>query len=102
MYLTFNKETKIVAYKGEKKPISYSSNLELAKYSGAVPSADFLTVDNVREETETYTEISTIEKENENGEIVLEEISEEKTRACLVCDLIANFYPEEEERGTDK
>jgi hypothetical protein len=36
--------------------VSYSSNLELAEYKGEIPNNDYLTVDNLREETETWTE----------------------------------------------
>ena len=101
MYITFNKETKKVITIGEKKPIIYFGNLDFAEYKGEIPKNDYLTVTNLREETETLIEKKTIEKLdengepifNENGEIVFDEITEEKSRTYLACDLLANFYP---------
>lgn len=93
MYLTFDKETKQVAYIGEKKPVVYTSNLDAAEYKGEIPKNDYLTVTNLREETETWIEKKivtktiiekepqtikktvwgTVEIKDENGEVVIDE-----------------------------
>lgn len=56
MYILFDKETKRVIGMNNEPFVSYSSNLELAEYKGEIPNNDYLTVDNLREETETWTE----------------------------------------------
>lgn len=111
MYIVFNKDTKR-AFIVNEKPIKLGYNMELAEYYGEIPKNDYLTVTNLREETVTWIETKTIEKLdengesifNENGEIVNEEITEEKSRTYLVCDLVANFYPPktEEQLASEK
>ena len=108
MYIRFLIENNKIVYKGEAKPIveerefiDLNEKYAVAEYKGEIPKNDYLTVTNLREETETWIEKKTIEKLdengepifNENGEIVTEEITEEKSRTYLACDLVANFYP---------
>ena len=108
MYIRFLIENNKIVYKGEAKPIveerefiDLNGKCAVAEYKGEIPKNDYLTVTNLREETETWTETKTIGKLdengepifNENGEIVTEEITEEKSRTYLACNLLANFYP---------
>jgi hypothetical protein len=96
MYITFNNETKKVDYIGEKKPASYTDNLTLAEVKTLPEKYDYLTIDNVREETDTWTE--KIEDYNEEtGEVVEKEV--EKSRTYTTCDLKAcfNFKPTAEQ-----
>lgn len=95
MYILFDKETKIIEEKSNKPFKSYISikNLDIAEYKGEIPKNDYLTVANLREETETFVEKKEVEKINDSGEVTIEEIEETKTRTYLACDLVANFYP---------
>ena len=119
MYIRFLIENNKIVYKGEAKPIveerefiDLNGKCAVAEYKGEIPKNDYLTITNIREETETWTETKTIGNLdengepifNENGEIVTEEITEEKSRTYLVCDLLANFYPPktEEELAKEK
>ena len=48
---TYNKETKRVMYLGEKKPISYSDNLELAEVESIPEKYDYLMVEHIQEKS---------------------------------------------------
>ena len=58
----------------------------IAEYNGEIPKNDWLTVDNIREEIETWTE----KELNEQGQEV------EYSKTHIVCDLVAHFYPKRE------
>lgn len=95
MYILYNKNTlKVFGQPLKKEPISYSNSLLLAEFYGELPTKyDYLTVANVQEKTDTWVEKEQVEKENKQGEIVIEEIEAPKSRTYFVCDLVANFRP---------
>ena len=86
----------------------------IAEYKGEIPKGDWLTVDNVREEVETWKEKQQVEKLDENGQPIIneqgepiyEEIEVEKSKTHIVCDLVAHFYPKieltEEQKALQK
>ena len=110
MYILFDKETKRVVGISNKPFVSYTNNLQLAEYYGEIPKNDYLTVTNLREETEKWTEVKYEPKLDENGnqvygldgELEIISIPEEKTRTYLTCDLLANFYPPKTEEELAK
>lgn len=62
MYILFDKTTKVVENISANKFTKYTDNLDLAEYKGEIPKNDYLTVTNLREETETWTEKKTVPK----------------------------------------
>ena len=62
MYLTFNKINKLVSRICEEEIVSCTEGFELARYYGEIPKNDYLTVTNLREETETFIEKKTVLK----------------------------------------
>lgn len=102
MYITYNKDTKKVAYLGKKKPISYSDILELAEVDSVPQKYDYLIVDNVQEKSrvikEAYTEeVSSFNEEKGEDEIKIIE-HPQVTELYLICDLIPKFYEYTEEQ----
>ena len=65
----------------------------IAEYNGEIPKGDWLSVDNVHEEIETWTEKQVIENYDDNGNVIAQEIEVERTKTHIVCDLVAHFYP---------
>ena len=61
---------------------------DLAEYNGEIPKGDYLKVDNIHEEIETWIEKET----NEQGQ----EVEVEYSKKHIVCDLVAHFYPKRE------
>ena len=68
----------------------------IAEYNGEIPKNNWLTVDNIREELETWKENEIIESYDDNGNLVTKEVEVEKSKSHIVCDLIAHFYPKRE------
>lgn len=102
MYITYNKENKRVAYLGEKKPISYSDNLEVAEVESVPEKYDYLTVEHIQEKSrvikEEYTEKVPILNE-ETGEEETTIIKHPKiTEIYITCELIPKFYEYTEEQ----
>ena len=102
MYITYNKETKRVAYLGKKKPISYSDSLSLAEVENVPEKYDYLQVDNIQEKSrvikEAYTE-ELVTLNEKTGEETTEYVQHpEITEVYFTCDLIPNFneYTEEQ------
>ncbi len=60
----------------------------IAEYNGEIPKNDWLTVDNLRKEIETWTE----KELNELGK----EVEVEYSKEHIVCDLVPHFYPKKE------
>ena len=60
----------------------------IAEYNSEIPKGDYLKVDNVHEEVETWAE----KEVNELGK----EVEVEKSKVHIVCDLVAHFYPKRE------
>ena len=94
-YLRFDRRTKRVLRIGTepltKQPTDYYGE---AEFYGELPQKyDYLTIENLQEKTDTWTEKEQVEKENEQGEIVIEEIEVPKSRTYNTCDLVANFRP---------
>ena len=88
MYIAYDKETMRVAYIGEKKPIAFSNGLEIAEVETIPQNYDFLSVENVREETRTWVE--TVEELDElSDEVTKKEI--EHTETFNVAEVKANF-----------
>ena len=88
MYITYNKETKRVAYIGEKKPIAFGDGLELAEVANIPNDYDFLTVESVAEGERAWTE--TVEEFDELlNEVVQKEV--EHTETFNVAEVKANF-----------
>lgn len=99
-YILFAKNTKRVV-KVSKEPLKKQSTdyYGEAEFYGELPKKyDYLTVANVQEQTDTWTEKEIVETENEQGEIVTEEIEVPKSRTYFVCDLVANFRPAKTEQ----
>lgn len=96
MYITFDKETKVVSSPIlEEKPLSFTNNLMVAEVESVPNKYDYLTVTNVREKTrvvkEAYEEIV---EYDENGELLQEPIHiqhEAEIEVYYTCDLVANF-----------
>ena len=94
-YLRFDRRTKIVL-RIDKEPLKKQSTKYYgeAEFYGELPTKyDYLIIENLQEKTDTWTEKEQVEKVNEQGEIVIEEIEVPKTRTYFVCDLVANFRP---------
>ena len=88
MYITYDRETKRVSYIGEKEPLALSENLECAEVETLPEKYDFLTVENVREETRTWVE--TVEEPCElSDEVTAKEI--EHTDTFKIAEVKANF-----------
>ncbi len=60
----------------------------IAEYHGEIPKNNWLTVDNIREEIETWKE----KEPNEQGK----EVEVIYSKKHIVCDLVAHFYPKRE------
>ena len=107
-YIIYNLETskveRVYSHPLPKQNESFYKTRNIAEYRGELPSADWLSVDNIHEEIETWKEKKQVEKLDENGqplvneqgEIVYEEVEVEKTKTHIVCDLVAHFLPEEQ------
>ena len=105
MYIRFRTNNNRVIALCDNKPIVEDREFKdlngvfaVAEFYGEIPQGDYLTVVSTREETETWTEKETVEKTNEKGEIVYEEVEVEKSRTYLTCDLIPNFIQLTEEQ----
>ncbi len=83
MYILINKNTNKANHISDKKFTFYSDNLILAEVDNIPEKYDYLTAENIREETKTYTE--TLEEYDANGEIVAKEVEMSKT--YVTCDL---------------
>lgn len=68
----------------------------IAEYKGEIPKNDWLSVDNVREEIETWKEKQVIDNYDDNGNVIAEEVEVEKSKTHIICDLIPHFYPKVE------
>lgn len=99
-YIIFDNNSKKVKDIFDKEPkfVNKLPTTMVAEYEGEIPQGDYLTVVNPREETDTWIEKETVEKTNEKGEIVYEEVEVEKSRTYLTCDLVANFIQLTEEQ----
>ena len=99
-YITFNNDTKKVVYVGNEKP-SIGGNATIAEVKTLPEKYDCLTIDNVREEIDTWTE-AVEEYNEETGEVVEKEV--EKSRTYTTCDLKAcfNFKPTAEQLEQSK
>ena len=84
MYVTFNKESKRVAYVGNVKPVNYSDNLTLAEVSEVPSKYDYLLAINEREESEILKNIELIDDM---------EVEVENVRNYIKVDLLAQFKP---------
>ena len=82
MYITFNKNTKKVAYVGEKKPISYTNNLTFAETDNVPKEYDYLLAINERDEARSYTCIEVVDDK---------EVEVEKVEYVKKVDLLAQF-----------
>ena len=82
MYITFNKNTKKVSYVGEKKPISYTSNLTFAETDSVPKEYDYLLAINERDEARTYTCVELVDDK---------EVELEKVEYFKKVDLLAQF-----------
>ena len=60
----------------------------VAEYKGDLPKNDWLTVANLKEEVETWTE----KERNAQGQ----EVEVEYSKKHIVCDLVAHFHPKRE------
>ena len=60
----------------------------VAEYGGEIPQNNWLTVDNIHEEIETWTEKDV----NEQGK----EVEVQCSKTHIVCDLVPHFYPKRE------
>ena len=60
----------------------------IAEYHGEIPKNNWLSVDNIHEEIETWKE----KEINEQGK----EVEVEKPKIHIICDLVAHFYPKRE------
>lgn len=101
-YILYNLETKKVEHYDTNPLKEQNWNVYgKAQFDGELPKADWLTVDNIRLKTESWTEKEQVEKLddsgqpifNEQGEVVYEEIEVPKSRTYFICDLVANFRP---------
>lgn len=103
MYIRFRTNNNRVIAKCKNKPINVeereftnlNGDFAIAEYNGEIPQHDYLTVTGVQEKTDTWIEKETVEKTNEKGEIVYEEVEVEKSRTYLTCELIPQFLSEE-------
>lgn len=70
----------------------------IAEYHGinGLPKGDWLSVDNVHEEVETWKEKQVIDNYDDNGNVITEEVEVERTKKHIVCDLVVHFYPKVE------
>lgn len=93
-YILYDLKTLKVVHKDTKPLKPQNMNFYgIAEYNGELPKGDWLTVDNVRKEIETWKEKQVVENYDENGNVVVEEIEVEKSKTHIVCDLVAHFYP---------
>lgn len=93
-YILYDLKTLKVVHKDTKPLKPQNMNFYgIAEYNGELPKGDWLTVDNVRKEVETWTEKQVIDNYDENGNLVAKEIEVEKSKTHIVCDLVAHFYP---------
>ena len=100
-YIAFNKTTKrVVNLSVETLPKQSTDFYGEAEFYGELPNKyDYLTITNLQEKTNTWTEKEQVEKLDEQGntifteqgEIVYEEIEVPKSRTYFTCDLVANF-----------
>lgn len=88
-YILYNLKTLKVEHKDIKPLKPQDMNVYgIAEYKGEIPKNNWLTVDNIHEEIETWTEKET----NEQGK----EVEVEKSKTHIVCDLVAHFRPKRE------
>ena len=88
-YIYVDKKTnRIIDVKN--KIVEHSDNLIICEVENLPEKYDYLTAENIREETKTWTEIQ--EDYDDNGEIVANEV--EKSKTYNTCDLKACFYPQ--------
>lgn len=94
-YIAFNRRTKRVVHLSTEPLKKQKTNFYgEAEFYGELPNKyDYLTIANLQEKTDFWTEKEEVEKENEQGEIVYEEIEVPKSRTYFTCDLVANFRP---------
>ncbi len=83
MYILINKNTNRVNHISDKKFTYYSDNLLLAEVESIPEKYDYLTAENIREETKSWTE--TFKDYDANGEMVTKEV--ERSRTYFTCDL---------------
>lgn len=101
-YIIYDKNTNLVIEIVNNKPLDYTRNLSIAEFYGELPNKyDYLTITNLQEKTDTWTEKEVVDKLDEQGntifteqgEIAFEEIEVPKSRTYFTCDLVANFRP---------
>lgn len=97
MYILINKNTNKVTHISNKKPISYSDNLQLVEVETLPEKYDYLIAENIREVVDTWKEIQ--EEYDDNGELFSKEV--EKSKIYTTCDLIAQFRPEPTQKQLD-
>lgn len=89
MYILLNKNNKVVDIRND-IPSYYSDNLILAEVKSIPEKYDYLTAENIKEETKTWTEIQ--EDYDENNKLITKEV--EKSRTYFTCELVAKFRPQ--------
>ena len=94
-YIAFNKTTKrVVNLSVETLPKQPTNYYGEAEFYGELPNKyDYLTITNLQEKTNTWTEKEIVENYDDNGNLVTNEIEVEKSRTYFTCDLVANFRP---------
>lgn len=73
-----------------------TSNYAVAEYKGVLPKGDWLSVDNIHEEIETWTEKEIVESYDNNGNLVTKEVEVEMSKKHIICDLVAHFFAKRE------
>ena len=103
-YLFFDKRTKRVVKLSTEPLKKQSTNFYgKAEFYGELPSKyDYLTITNLQEKTDTWTEKEWVENKIANGEFVSHEIEVPKSRTYFVCDLVAGFRPPLSEEQIEK
>lgn len=87
-YVSYRLDTLKVVHK-DTKPLKPQLDIYgVAEYKGDLPKGDWLSVDNIREEIETWKE----KEVNEQGQ----EVEVQRSKTHILCDLVAHFYPKRE------
>ena len=94
-YVAFMKSTKRVVHISKeqlsKQPNNYYGEVE---FYGELPQKyDYLTIENLQEKTDTWTEKEIVESYDDNGNLVTKEAEVPKSRTYNTCELVANFRP---------
>lgn len=96
MYITYDNETKKVIYIGEKKPIAVSGNAVIGEVETVPANYDYLTVETeeIRARTVYGTKVETVEKTNDEGEKITENVEVETSHdeEYIFCTVKAYFF----------